>query len=174
MLRSIEGFPHFLFTCMLAWLHGNATLMFSPFPSMSAFLSLLSILAFRRAGSWIRALSGTIDPRPSSLVSTFTRFGRNPSPALQACFGRVCGWLQHGWRWDGWRWEIWRRRRWSENTWNTNIHNSARTEQQESVCTPVQRVSAVIQLPYTCKVIHKHSCSMFTYTEISTHEYAAH
>lgn len=125
MLCSVEGFPHFVFTCMLAWLHGNATLMFSPFPSMSGFLSLLSILAFRRAGSWIRTLSGAIDPCPSSLVSTFTRFGRNPSPALQACFGRVCGWLQHGWRWDGWRWEIWRISRWSKNTWNTDINNSA-------------------------------------------------
>ena len=91
---------------MLACLVGGATLMFIPFPSMTSLLSLLSVSALRRAGSGVRALSGSIAPRPSSLVSTLTCFGGNHSPALQGCLGGVRRRLEHCWRWDGRRWEI--------------------------------------------------------------------
>lgn len=104
---------------MLACFVGSATLMFIPFPSVSSLLSILSIFAFRWAGSGVRVLSGSISPCSSSLVSTFTGFGGNHSPALQSYLGRVCRGLEHCWRGDGWRWEIWKINTGSKSTLKT-------------------------------------------------------
>ncbi len=97
--------------------------MFIPFPAMSSLLSLLSVFAFRRAGSGVWALSGPIVPRSSSLVSTITCFGGNHSPALQGCLRGMCRRLEHCWRWNGRRWEIWRINTGSKNTLTTDINN---------------------------------------------------
>lgn len=75
-------------TCMLACLRGSRTLVFTPFASVSL-LSLLSVLAFRRAGSCVGALPGTADAGASSLVPALARFRGNDSPALEGRFRRV-------------------------------------------------------------------------------------
>lgn len=94
-------------TWVLPRLVGDASLVFNPFPPMSALLSLLSIFAVRWAVSGVRALPGPITPRSSSLVSNLTHFGGNHSPAFQYSLGGVCGRLEHCWRWDRRRWKIW-------------------------------------------------------------------
>lgn len=75
-------------TCMLASLWGGRALMFIPFASVNL-LSLLSVLAFRWAGSGVRALPGTADAGPSFLVPALARFRGNHSPALECRFWRV-------------------------------------------------------------------------------------
>lgn len=75
---------------MLASLDCPAGLVFISFPSESCSLFLLSVLAFRRAGSVVRSLPGPVRPATSLLVATLDRLGGNHSPALECHFGRMC------------------------------------------------------------------------------------
>lgn len=91
-------------TCVLSRLAGSAALRFIPFASMSSFLSVLSVFAFRGAGSGFWAVLRPI--ATPSLISPLSCFGGNYSPTLQSCLGGMCGRLEHRWRRNGRRREI--------------------------------------------------------------------